>query len=76
VVMRPEALRPGTAQAPTSRKLATRLSKGEKSGRKRMAEVAAVYDAIPSPRVAADIITLPAEGERERAGGRRSRRGG
>jgi len=69
VVMRPEALRLTTAQAPTSRKLATRLSKGEKNGRKRMAEVAAVYDATPAPRTAADIITLPAEGERVRAQG-------
>jgi hypothetical protein len=34
-----------------------------------MAEVAAVYDATCSPRTAADIIALPAEGERARAQG-------
>ena len=43
IVMRPEALRPATAKAAAStrRKLATRLSPGEKHGRKRMAELAA-----------------------------------
>lgn len=35
-------------------KLATRLSKGEK--RKRMAEVGAVYDAVPAPRAPADTF--------------------
>ena len=34
IVVRPEALRPATAKAATSRKLATRLSKGEKRNRK------------------------------------------
>jgi hypothetical protein len=49
IVMRPEALRPATARAAakTSPKLATRLSKGEKRNRKRMAELGAVYDAAP-----------------------------
>jgi hypothetical protein len=39
IVMRPEALREATAKAAagTRRKLATRLSPGEKNGRKRMA---------------------------------------
>jgi hypothetical protein len=61
IVMRPEALRPATAKAAAStrRKLATRLSPGEKHGRKRMAELAAVYDAIPVARTPADIITPP-----------------
>jgi hypothetical protein len=61
IVMRPEALRDATAKAAASsrRKLATRLSPGEKSGRKRMAELAAVHDAVPAPRTAADIITPP-----------------
>ena len=61
IVMRPEALRPATAKTATAarRKLATRLSPGEKHGRKRMAELAAVYDAAPAPRTAADIIRLP-----------------
>jgi len=63
VVMRPDALRPATAKAArkATTKLATRLSKGEKRNRKRMAELAAVYDLTPLQRTAADI--LPA-GER------------
>ena len=58
VVMRPEALRAGTRRraAASTTKLATRLSKGEKRNRKRMAEVGAVYDAAPAPRTAADIL--------------------
>ena len=68
VVMRPEALRPQTRKQAQSaeRKLKTRLSKGEKQGRKRMAEVAAVYEIAPQARTPADI--LPAtETEREAA---------
>ncbi len=51
IVMRPDALRPATARAAAAarQKLATRLSPGEKHGRKRMAELAAVYDAILLP---------------------------
>ena len=58
IVMRPNSLRPGTvARAErASTKLATRLSPGEKHGRKRMAEVVAVYDLQPAPRTFADII--------------------
>jgi hypothetical protein len=69
VVMRPEALRAVTRkQAQSSeQKLATRLSKGEKRGRKRMAEVCAVYEVTPSERSAADI--LPAD-EHERQAAR------
>jgi hypothetical protein len=61
IVMRPEALRPATAKAATAarQKLATRLSPGEKQGRKRMAELACVYDAIPVQRTAGDIIAPP-----------------
>jgi len=61
IVMRPEALREATAKAAagTRRKLATRLSPGEKNGRKRMAELGCVYDCVPVPRTAADIITRP-----------------
>jgi hypothetical protein len=61
IVMRPGALREATAKAAAAgrRKLATRLSPGEKHGRKRMAEIAAVYDATPVPRTAADIIRPP-----------------
>jgi hypothetical protein len=56
VVMRPAALREETARTATSRKLSTRLSRGEKRSRKRMAEVACVYDLTPAPRTAADIL--------------------
>lgn len=58
VVMRPGALRPATAKAAanTNPKLATRLSKGEKRCRKRMAEVGAVYDITPVSRCPADIL--------------------
>jgi hypothetical protein len=58
IVMRPEALRPATAKAAASAttKLSTRLSKGEKRNRKRLAEVGAVYDADPVVRSPADIL--------------------
>jgi hypothetical protein len=58
VVMRPDALRPVTRKraAEGTTKLQTRLSKGEKRNRKRMAEVGAVYDATPVPRTAADVL--------------------
>lgn len=59
IVMRPDALRPGTAKAAANAtgKLQTRLSKGEKRNRKRMAEVGAVYDLTPLARTATDIIS-------------------
>jgi len=58
VMMRPDALRPATAKAAANSnpKLATRLSKGEKRNRKRMAEVGAVYDITPVSRCPADIL--------------------
>jgi hypothetical protein len=56
VVMRPDGLRAPTAKTATSSKLATRLSKGEKRNRKRMCEVAAVFDVTPAPRTIADIL--------------------
>jgi hypothetical protein len=58
VVMRPDALRPATAAAAakTRPKLATRLSKGEKRNRKRIAEVGTVFDATPVARTSADIL--------------------
>ena len=49
IVMRPEALREATAHKAASRKLAGRLSKGEKRHRKRMAELAGVYDLTRHP---------------------------
>jgi hypothetical protein len=63
IVMLPGALRPATAKAAAAAagKLATRLSPGEKNGRKRMAELACVYDAAPVPRAPEDIISTPAQ---------------
>ena len=68
IVMRPDALRPATAKAAAAagNKLATRLSPGEKNGRKRMAELACVYDAVPVPRSPEDIISTPARKRREK----------
>ncbi len=58
IVMVPAALRQATAKAAkrAGRKLATRLSPGEKNGRKRMAELGCVYDADPVVRLPADVI--------------------
>ena len=65
IVMRPEALRPATAKAAlaSSQKISTRLSKGEKPNRKRMAEVGAVYDATPVPRTPADVLGQSGPGQ-------------
>ena len=56
--MRPDALRAATAKAAAdaSNKLSTRLSKGEKANRKRMATIGAVYDATPVVRTPGDVI--------------------
>jgi hypothetical protein len=58
VVMRTEDLREATRKAAEQQehKLTTRLSKGEKKNRKRMAEVAAVYSIQPHVRKPEDII--------------------
>jgi len=71
IVMRPDALRPATARAAATgqAKLATRLSPGEKHGRKRMAELACVYDCEPAPRAPEDIITPPGRQKREHSRG-------
>jgi hypothetical protein len=68
IVMLPDALRPATAKAAAAAegKLATRLSPGEKRGRKRMAELACVYDAAPAPRAPEDVISTPAQKRRKR----------
>jgi hypothetical protein len=68
IVMLPDALRPATAKAAAAAegKLATRLSPGEKRGRKRMAELACVYDAAPAPRTAEDVISTPAQKRKKR----------
>lgn len=66
--MLPGALRPATAKAAAAAegKLATRLSPGEKHGRKRMAELACVYDAVPVPRTPEDVISTPAQKRRKK----------
>jgi hypothetical protein len=56
VVMRPDGLREATAKAAVGQKLAARRSKGEKRHRKRMCEVAAVFDVTGKPRTIADIL--------------------
>jgi hypothetical protein len=56
IVMRPDALRPATAKAAASNKLAAHLSKGERRYRKRMAEVGAVYEVTPVARRPEDIM--------------------
>jgi hypothetical protein len=60
IVMRPGALRPATAKAAARQgRMRTRLAAGEKPSRKRMATLACVYDAEPSPRRPHDIIAPP-----------------
>jgi len=62
VVIRPQALREGTAKAAAVKggnKLERRLSAGEKNGRKRMATLGAVYDAEPAVRTVDDVIADP-----------------
>jgi hypothetical protein len=67
IVMRPEALRPATQKAAARPGLfRTRLASGEKPARKRMATLAAVYDAEPASRRPHDVIAPP--------GGRSGRR--
>jgi len=68
IVMLPDALRPATAKAAAcaENKLATRLSPGEKNGRKRMAELACVYDAALVPRTPEDVISTPAQKRRKK----------
>ncbi len=58
VVMRHEDLREGTRKAAEKsvRKLETRLTPGEKSNRKRMAQVATTYSIAHFPRTPADIL--------------------
>lgn len=58
VPMRREALRPETRKAAdaTPRRLRTRLTKGEKRHRKRMAQVAAIYTVAPHVRTVQDVV--------------------
>jgi hypothetical protein len=68
IVMRPDALRPATAKAAqeSSPKLGSRLSKGEKRNRKRMAEVGAVYDITPVARSPAEVMARNNDDARDR----------
>ncbi|MFE3281424.1 ISKra4 family transposase [Nocardia sp. NPDC059239] len=61
IVMRPEALREATRRAAerATGVFRTRLASGEKPHRKRMATLAAVYDAEPAPRRPHDMIAVP-----------------
>jgi hypothetical protein len=67
VCMRHEDLRPSTQRAALEarQKLKTRLSKGEKKARKRMAEVAAVYTVAPVPRSASEVMASHDDGPKQ-----------
>ena len=58
IVMRPDALREATRKkaATATHTLTSRLTKGEKRDRKRMAAVTAVYTIAPHLRSAADVV--------------------
>lgn len=76
IVMRPEALRAETrkaAQAKGGNTYRTRLTGGEKTGRKRMATLGALYDAEPAVRRPHDIIAAP--GTKPRKKTKKHRRG-
>ncbi|MDQ2759692.1 MAG: hypothetical protein M3Y17_04435 [Actinomycetota bacterium] len=68
VVMRPEALREQTRREAqnTRHKLQTRLPREEKRGRKRIAEVGAVYEIEPVPRTSTDIMPVADRDRRAR----------
>lgn len=65
IVMLQEHLREGTRRRAeqSQNKLLTRLNPGEKSNRKRMAQVASVYTAPPFPREATDIVHTLRDGK-------------
>ena len=66
IVMLPEALRPAReGRGIRGEQARDRLSPGEKNGRKRMAELACVYDAVPVPRTPEDVISTPAQNRRK-----------
>jgi hypothetical protein len=69
IVMRQEALREATKKAAEDEehKLKTRLSKGEKRNRKRMAAVATVYDIEKHIRSAQSIMGLEEKSPKPRA---------
>jgi hypothetical protein len=65
IVMRHDSLRPATAKkvANSRKKLQTCLSPGEKRNRKRMAEVATVYEIEVRPRSPDDVMPEPSSGD-------------
>lgn len=76
IVMIPAALRAETAKLAAKRGGRPRgvhLSPRDKTGRKRMAELAVVHDAVPAPRAVTDVIDLP--GAETPAAGATRRRG-
>lgn len=70
VVMRPDGLREETRRRARSQKLRHRMSGGEKRNRKRMAQVASVYELKAEPRTPDDIVR---ELDSDAPGPRRSR---
>jgi hypothetical protein len=56
IVMRSDALRTRAPARPRAGPAKPSLSGDQRHGRKRMAEIGAVYDAAPAPRTAADIL--------------------
>ena len=56
IVMRSDALRTRAPARPRAGPAKPSLSGDQRQGRKRMAEIGAVYDAAPAPRTAADIL--------------------
>lgn len=64
IVMRHDALRPTTARAArrAEPKMASRLSKGEKKDRKRMAELGTIYSVVPVPRTPSEVMAKHEDG--------------
>lgn len=76
IVVRKEDLRPATRKAADrqeSKKTKKRLGRGEKSNRKRMAEVAAVYDLEPYVRTPNDVVEDTPEAKERRAAAPRAK---
>ncbi|MGZ6640037.1 MAG: ISKra4 family transposase, partial [Solirubrobacteraceae bacterium] len=60
IVMRADALRTRAPARPRAGPAKPSLSRDQRQGRKRMAEIGAVYDTTPAPRTAADILASAA----------------
>lgn len=67
IVVRPQDLREATRKraAESVRKVETRLTPGQKRDRKRIAQVAAIYDVAPWQRTAADVLHTLKDDETE-----------